>query len=141
MNRQFCLIYLDDTIVYSKSKEYHIRLVAEVLSILRKAGLSLKFKKSTFVFRKVDYLCHRITPGRLEGALKREDALEGFLFSSTQTQVRSILGMRNVYRRFVKEIAKIAARSNICLRRACRQTWHLLLESSSRRSRPSSSVC
>ncbi len=46
-NRQFSLVYLDDIIVYSKSKEDHIRHIDEVLLILRKAGLSLKFRRAT----------------------------------------------------------------------------------------------
>ncbi len=82
-------------------KEYHIRHVHEVLSILRQAGLPLKLKKSNFFSRSVDCLGHRITTGRLEVALKRKDALEGFQFPTTQTQVRSFLGMCNLYRRFV----------------------------------------
>ncbi len=108
VNWQFCLVYVDDIIVYSKSEEDHIRHVDEVLSTLRKAGLSLKFKKSNSFCRRVDYLGHRITPGRLEIALKRKDALEGFQFPTTQKQLRSFLGMCNGYRRFVKDFAKIA---------------------------------
>ncbi len=68
VNWQFCLVYLDDIVVYSKSEEDHIRHIDELLSILRKAGLSLKFKKSNFFCRSVDYLGHRITLGRLEVA-------------------------------------------------------------------------
>ncbi len=39
VNWQFCLVYLDDIIVYSKSEEDQIHHVGEVLSTLRKAGL------------------------------------------------------------------------------------------------------
>ncbi len=141
VNWQFCLVYLDDIIVYSKSEEDHIRHVDEVLSILRKAGLSLKFKKSNFFCRSVDYLGHRITPGRLEVALKRKDTLEGFQFPTTQTQVRSFLGMCNVYRRFVKDFAKIPGPLTTCLRRAGLPNWNLRLSNSSERSKLLSSVC
>ncbi len=88
-----------------------------MLSILRKAGLSLKFKKSNFFCWSVHYLGHRITPGRLEVALKRKDTLEGFQFRTTQTQARSFLGMCNVYRRFVKDFAKIAGPLNDLLKK------------------------
>ncbi len=95
MNWQFCLVYLDDIIVYSKSEEDHIRHIRhidEVLSILRKAGLSLKFKKSNFFCRSVDYLGHRIMPGRLEVALKRKDTLEGFQFRQPRPRSAASLG-------------------------------------------------
>ncbi len=91
VNWQFCLAYLDDIIFYSKSEENHIRYVDEVLSILRKAGLSLKFKKSNFFSRSVDYIGHRITSGRPEVDLKRKKASELFRFPTTQTQVRSFM--------------------------------------------------
>ncbi len=84
---------------------------------MRKAGLLLKFKKINFFCRSVDYLGHRITPGRLEIALKRKDAQEGFQFPTTQTQVRSFLRMCNVNRRFVKDFAKIAGPLNDLLRK------------------------
>ncbi len=98
MNWHFCLVYLDDIIFYSKSEEDHICHVDEVPSILRKAWLSLKFKKSNFFYRSVDYRRHRITPGLLEVELKRKDALEGFRFSTTLKHVRSFLRMCNVCR-------------------------------------------
>ncbi len=44
--------------------------------------------------------------------MKRKDALEGFQFPTTQTQVRSFLGMCNVYRRFLKDFGKIAGPLN-----------------------------
>ncbi len=65
----------------------------------------------------MDYLGHRSTPGRLEVALKRKDALEGFRFPTTQTQVRSFLGICNVYRLFVKDFAKIAGPLNDLLKK------------------------
>ncbi len=97
VNWQFCLVYLDDVIIYSYSEEDHIKHVDEVLTVLGKAELSLKFSKSHFFRRSVNYLGQRITPGRLEVDLKRKDALDVFQFPRTQTQVRSFLGMCNVY--------------------------------------------
>ncbi len=83
VNWQFCLVSLDHIIVFSKSEEDLIRHVHEVLSTLRNAGLSVKFKKTNFFCQSVDYQGHRITPGRLEIALKRKDALEEFQFPIT----------------------------------------------------------
>ncbi len=44
--------------------------------------------------------------------MKRKKALELFKYPSTQTQVRSLLGMCNVYRGFVKDFAKISSPLN-----------------------------
>ena len=45
---QTCLIYLDDVIVFSKDTNEHVVHVAEVLTLLRSAGVSLKLKKCEF---------------------------------------------------------------------------------------------
>jgi Reverse transcriptase (RNA-dependent DNA polymerase) len=44
-----CLVYLDDVIVFYKSKTDHITHVAEALTLLENAGLSLKLKKCLFL--------------------------------------------------------------------------------------------
>src|SRR6266540_2282612 len=40
--RKFCLVYLDDIIIYSKSLKDHRRHVKKVLQAIRSAGLKLK---------------------------------------------------------------------------------------------------
>ena len=40
--RKFCLVYLDDIIIYSKSLKDHKRHVRKVLQAIRLAGLKLK---------------------------------------------------------------------------------------------------
>ncbi len=43
--RKFCLVYLDDIIIYSKSLKDHKRHVRKVLQVIRSAGLKLKLAK------------------------------------------------------------------------------------------------
>jgi Reverse transcriptase (RNA-dependent DNA polymerase) len=71
-----CLVYLDDVIVFSGSRSAHLAHVAEVLTLLGNAGLSLKLKKCHFFSETVDYLGHVIRPGRLEVAEKNTTALK-----------------------------------------------------------------
>ena len=104
-----CLVYIDDIIIFSKSIDEHLKHVNEILDTLRKAGLSLKLKKCRFFTTTVDYLGHVIRPGLLEVATKNQEAIRKMNPPCTQTQVRSFLGMCNVYRRFVEGFAKIAA--------------------------------
>jgi hypothetical protein len=83
--------------------------VQEVLSLLEKAGISLKLAKCHFFQASVDYLGHVIRPGRLGVAEKNTAALRDAPFPRTQTELRSFLGICNVYRRFVPRFAAIAA--------------------------------
>jgi len=105
---QICLVYLDDVIVFSRSPEEHLQHLDEVLTLLGKAGVTLKARKCHFFQEEVEYLGHVIRPGRVHVLGKNLRALRGLRYSETQTQMKSFLGMRGVYRRFVADFAKIA---------------------------------
>jgi RNase H-like domain found in reverse transcriptase len=89
----------------------------DVLTLLGKAGLSLKLDKCHFLQETVDYLGHVIRPGKLEIATKNTDALRTAQPPRTQTELRSFLGLCNVYRRFVPGFSKIAGPLNQMLRK------------------------
>jgi hypothetical protein len=63
-----CLVYLDDIIVYSKTREEHLVHLDAVLNRLYRAELSLNLKKCHFFRSEVSYLGHVIGPGTLEVA-------------------------------------------------------------------------
>jgi Reverse transcriptase (RNA-dependent DNA polymerase) len=110
-----CLVYLDDLIIYSPDRETHLRHVDDALTHLREAGLSLKLAKCHFFEGTVDYLVHVIRPCRLGVAEKNTDALKGATLPRTQTELRTILGLCNVYRSFVPRFAALDAPLNIYL--------------------------
>jgi hypothetical protein len=112
-----CLVYLDDIIIYSTSMEEHLLHLTEVLTLLGKAGLSLKLTKCHFFKETVDYLGHVIRPGKLAVAEKNTDALRKAQPPRTQTELRSFLGLCNVYRRFVPGFAKVSGPLNQLLRK------------------------
>ena len=104
-----CLVYLDDIIIFSKTLDENIQHVDEILIVLCEAGMSLKLRKCHFFVKSVEYLGHVIRPGLLQVATRNVEAIERAQHPLTETQVRSFLGMCNVYRRFIKNFARIAA--------------------------------
>jgi transposase InsO family protein len=106
---KYALVYLDDVIIYSRSFNEHLTHVSHVLELLKEAGISLKLKKCAFFKTEVEYLGHVITPGKLHVSNKNVVALEQAHHPRTRTELRSFLGMCNVYRKFVPQFAKLAA--------------------------------
>jgi len=80
----------------------------DILGLLRAAGVTLKFPKCRFSRTSVEYLGHEITPGRLGVLLAHTKALREAAFPTTRTQVRSFIGMCNVFRRFLPNFSRVA---------------------------------
>jgi hypothetical protein len=102
-------------IVFSSSRQAHLQHVNEALTLLGNSGLSLKLKKCHFFSDTVDYLGHVLRPGRLGVAEKNTTALRTAPLPRTQTELRSFLGLCNVYRRFVPHFSALAAPLNALL--------------------------
>ena len=114
-----CLVYLDDIIVFSNTAEEKVDHVRDVLIVLKESGFPSKLKKCKIFAKSVDYLGHVIQPGRLEVATKNTEAVKCFKEPTTQTELRSFLGLCNVYRRFVSNFARTAAPLNAFLKKGC----------------------
>ena len=120
---QSCLIYLDGVIVFSRSTDEHLRHVEEMLTLLRRAGITLKLTKCSFFQPKVDYLGHLITPGKLSVATENTKSFAHAQFPRNTTQLRSFLGAANVYLRFVTGYSGIARPLNAMLRKDVDPDW------------------
>jgi len=101
---KLCLVYIDDVIIFSASAEQHFKGVYVVLTRLREAGVTLNLEKCTWFFDEVEYLGHIFRPGQLHVHNKNVDALKHASFPTTKTQLKCVLGMCSVYRRFLKTL-------------------------------------
>jgi len=58
--RKFCLVYLDDIIIYSKTLKDYKRHVRKVLQAIRSAGLKFKPAKCKWFKQKIIFLGYKI---------------------------------------------------------------------------------
>jgi hypothetical protein len=64
------VVYLDDVIVYSKSREYHIQHLTQIFERCRKYGISLNPKKTIFGVEEGKLLGHIISQSGIRIDLK-----------------------------------------------------------------------
>jgi len=91
-------------VVYNRLQEAvrknaeHVGHVDRVLRLLRGAGMTLRLLKCRFFQKTVEYLGHEIKPGRLGVMDAHTRALRKAHFPTTRKQVRSSVGMSDVFR-------------------------------------------
>nr|VZI26939.1 unnamed protein product [Spirometra erinaceieuropaei] len=103
-----CLVYLNDIIVFGPDVEQHNRNLREVLEALRAADLTLNSAKCTFLRPEVQFLGHKISPGRIAALPDRLQQIRIWPTPANQTQLRCFLGLASYYRRCMRNFAHIA---------------------------------
>ena len=117
LNWKFVLVYVDDTLVFSKDFEQHLNHLEQVFNRLRDSNLTLKPSKCEFAMKEVKYLGHIISKHGVQVNPSKTDAISSFPVPKTQKQVKSFLGMCGFYRKFVESYSKIAAPLNMLLKK------------------------
>ncbi len=70
-----CLVFLDDSIIFSRTFEDFLRHVREILGVFKNDGLSFILNLCQFFKESVGHLGHIIWPGKLQVALKNTEAV------------------------------------------------------------------
>ena len=108
LHLNWCLIYLDDIIVFAKTQQEAITRLGTVFQKLREARLKLQPSKCELFKTSLLYLGHVVLEDGIRTDPKKIEAVLQWPVPVTVTNVRSFLGLTNYYRRFVKGCAKIA---------------------------------
>ena len=108
LHLNWCIIYLDDIIVFSEKPKEHIKRLRKVFSKLVQASLKLKPKKCEFFKSRISYLGHIVFSSGIETGPRKVEAGKTWAIPKTVTDVRSFLWFTNYYRRFIKNYAKVA---------------------------------
>ena len=108
LNMNWCIVYLDDIIIFSNTKEEHLKRLESVFQKLCTAGLKLKPSKCFFFKEEIEYLGHVVSgKGISTNPKKIEAVLISWPTPRTVYDVRSFLGFVGYYRRFIKNFSRI----------------------------------
>ena len=109
LNLTYCLIYLDDVIVFSDTPEEHLRRMRVVFDRLREHGLKLKPSKCEVFKSEIDHLAHHVSQKGVLPSKKNLESIAQCPPPDRYTKVKSFVGLVGHYRCFIKGFAKIAA--------------------------------
>ncbi|KAJ9545544.1 LOW QUALITY PROTEIN: hypothetical protein OSB04_025251 [Centaurea solstitialis] len=100
------IVFIDDILIYSKSKEDHVWHLREV--DFAREQLYAKFSKCDFWLQEVQVLGHlvnqegiKVDPAKVEAVMKWE-------IPKSPTEIRSFLALAGYYRWFIQDFSKIA---------------------------------
>ena len=98
----FVTAYIDDVLIFSKSKKKHQKHVHTVLTKLQGAGLQLNIEKCEFQVKKVKYLELIIAKGEIRIDPVKISAIVNWKALICVKDIQSFLGFANFYQRFIK---------------------------------------
>nr|KYP46662.1 Retrovirus-related Pol polyprotein from transposon 17.6 [Cajanus cajan] len=106
---KFVVVFIDDILIYSRTREEHGEHLRVVLEILKAKQLYAKLSKCEFWLDEVKFLGHVISaegiavdPTKVESVLQWERP-------RTVTDIQSFVGLAGYYRRFIEGFSRIVA--------------------------------
>ena len=105
----FVIVFIDDIVIYSKTKEEHEHHLILTLQVLRRHQLYAKFSKCEFLLRSVTFLGHVVSDQGVEVDRSRIEVVKNWPYTLTPTNVCSFLGFNGYYQRFVESVSSITS--------------------------------
>ncbi|XP_071901009.1 uncharacterized protein [Coffea arabica] len=127
---QFVVVFIDDILVYSKTREEHVQHLKVVLQILREHKLYAKFSKCEFWLDEISFLGHKVSKEGIAVDPAKVEAVTMWKQPETPTEVRSFLGLTGYYRRFINDFSKITGPMTELTKKNNKFIWSPKCESS-----------
>ena len=108
LNLKWCVVYLDDIIIFSKSPQEQLERLRAVFDKLRNAGLKLKPSKCNFFKKEIRYLGHIVSEAGIATDPAKIEKVVNWPVPINVNDVRSFLGFVGYYRKYIKGFSQTA---------------------------------
>ena len=106
---KFTIVYIDDIVIFSKTKEEHDQHLEKVMECINKANLRLNFTKCKFHQAEMDILGYRISSKGQQIQDKKVDAILSWELPENGHGIQRFLGFANYSRKFIPNFAALTA--------------------------------
>ncbi|XP_059658311.1 uncharacterized mitochondrial protein AtMg00860-like [Cornus florida] len=127
---QFVVVFVDDILIYSRTREDHEVHLSIVLQILREHRLYAKYEKCEFWLQEVKFLGHVVSEGGVSVDPSKVEAVLTWERPKNVFEIRSFLGLVGYYQRFVKDFSRLAAPMTRLTRKGVKFVWNEACDSS-----------
>ena len=108
LNLHWCIIYLDDIVIFSKDLASHLKRLKAVFQKLEEVGLKLKPSKCELFWRQLPYLGHVISAEGVATDEGKIGVIKNWPTPTNVTEVQSFLGFMGYYCRFITKFMQVA---------------------------------
>ena len=111
------VVYIDDVVVHTTTVEEHEAVIRKLMTVFRKHQMFIHPKKTLLCSESVEFLGHRIHPGGISPHATKISAFRNLTPPTTQSGVRSVVGMLQFYNSYCPAFSALMAPINKLLRK------------------------
>ena len=114
---KFVVVYFDDILVYSPSKESHLQHLKTVLEVLKREKFHANMKKCRFFTNSLLFLGYIVSTEGIKVDDNKVEAIRSWPIPRPMGEMCSFHGLASFYRHFIKNFSTIIAPITDCMKK------------------------
>ncbi len=127
---KYMLNFVDDIIIFSKTKEQHKAHLEEVIKRLSQHNLTVNPNKVKFFHKEISFLGNLISKNKVTIDPDRTKAVRNYPRPTNVKQVHRFIGMTQFFSKYIKNYAEIASPLNNLRKKSVKFNWDEKCENS-----------